>query len=153
MEQSLSEASVPQLEVRAPGSDRVLRPGPAYTIGRDLDCDIVIANLRVSRRHAVLRLESGHWVLADDGSTNGIYVGDLRVDRIEITGECLVRLGHPVVGVQLRCTLIAPERPTTIMPAQAAPTLPPGVTRLAAARTRPAPPAEPRPVPPTHIGR
>ena len=66
----------------------------------------------------MLRLEDGHWVLADNGSTNGIYAGDRRVDRIEISGECLVRLGHPADGPVLSCTVrgagsSAPGRPAT----------------------------------------
>jgi pSer/pThr/pTyr-binding forkhead associated (FHA) protein len=44
-------------------------------------------------------------VLADNGSTNGTYAGDQRVDRIEINGECQVRLGHPADGPVLVCTV------------------------------------------------
>ena len=45
-------------------------------IGLDPGCDIVIADARVSRRHAVLSVEDGRWVLADSGSANGIYAGN-----------------------------------------------------------------------------
>jgi len=65
----------------------------------------VIADARVSWRHAVLRLEDGHWVLVDRASTNGTYAGNQRVDRIEIEGECLVRLGHPANGPALSCSV------------------------------------------------
>jgi cytochrome P450/pSer/pThr/pTyr-binding forkhead associated (FHA) protein len=104
--------------VRSQGSDRSLPAGPSYLLGRDPECDIVITDARVSWRHAVLRLEDGGWVLADNGSTNGIYAGDRRVERIEINGECLVRLGHPVHGPVLSCTVSgaapgAPNRPPT----------------------------------------
>jgi pSer/pThr/pTyr-binding forkhead associated (FHA) protein len=90
--------SAPSLVVWSEGTDRSLPPGPSYVIGRDPESDIVITDARVSWRHAVLRLEDGRWVLTDDGSTNGTYAGDQRVDRIEITGECQVRLGHPADG-------------------------------------------------------
>jgi ABC transport system ATP-binding/permease protein len=69
---SLSGGAAPLL-VRTQGSDRSLPAGPSYLIGRDPECDIVIADIRVSWHHAVLRLENGRWVLADNGSTNGIY--------------------------------------------------------------------------------
>src|SRR6266852_4975213 len=108
MEESHSGRFVPLLEVRTTGSDRMLQPGPEYTIGRDPRCDIVLADARVSRRHAVLRLEDGHWMLADNDSANGIYVGDQRVERVKISGECLARLGHPVHGVLLSCTPSGP---------------------------------------------
>ena len=53
----------------------------------------------------MLRLEHGGWVLADNGSTNGIYAGYRRVDRMEISGKCLIRLGHPADGPVLTCTV------------------------------------------------
>ena len=74
-------------------------------VGRDPECDIVITDARVSRQHAVLRLEEGHWVLEDSGSSNGTYAGERRVDRIEVDGECQVRLGHPTDGPVLSCTV------------------------------------------------
>ena len=57
--------------VRAGGSDRSLPAGPSYLIGRDPECAIVIDDPRVSWQHAMLRVEDGRWVLADNGSTNG----------------------------------------------------------------------------------
>ena len=115
MEQLPAEVFVPPLEVRTQGTDRILEAGPSYTIGRGLDCDVVINDARVSRRHAVLRLEGDRWVLADCGSTNGLFAGDQRVARIEIQGTCLVRLGHPVEGLPLSCAVseIGP-RPRTM---------------------------------------
>jgi cytochrome P450/NADPH-cytochrome P450 reductase len=117
-EKSLSGEFVPPLVVRSQGSDRSLPAGPSYLVGRDPECDIVITDARVSWRHAVLRLEDGRWVLADNGSSNGTYAGDQRVDRVEINGECLVRLGHPADGPVLSCTVSgpgpgAPGRPAT----------------------------------------
>ena len=131
--------------VRSQGSDRSLPAGPSYLIGRDPECDIVITDTRVSWQHAVLRLEDGRWVLADNGSTNGIYAGDRRVDRIEISGECLVRLGHPVDGPVLSCTVRgqAPARPAGPPPAwwsarrPEAPSGPPTMGRSRSARQRP----------------
>jgi cytochrome P450/NADPH-cytochrome P450 reductase len=71
----------------------------------------VVTDARVSWHHAVLTSEGGQWVLADNGSTNGTYAGDRRVDRIEIAGECLVRLGHPADGPVLSCTVSVPAAP------------------------------------------
>jgi hypothetical protein len=45
-----------------------------YTLGRRLDCDVVLADARVSRRHAQLRWRSGRYVLFDLGSTGGTAV-------------------------------------------------------------------------------
>ncbi len=53
--------------------------GTRASIGRGEENDIVIADLRASRVHAVLRLESQAWILEDQGSSNGIlYQGKLQ---------------------------------------------------------------------------
>ncbi len=104
-EKSFLAATGPSLVVRGDGLDRSLRPGHSYVIGRDPACDIVLDDARVSWQHAVLRLESGGWVLADNGSMNGTFCGDQRIDRLEIDTECLVRLGNPVDGLALGCTV------------------------------------------------
>src|SRR5512142_2813671 len=104
-EKSLLGESVPPLAVRIQGSGWSLPAGPTYLIGRDPSCHIVVPDDRISWRHAVLRLEEGRWVLADNGSTNGIYAGDRRVDRVEINGQYVVRLSHPYDGPALHCTV------------------------------------------------
>jgi cytochrome P450 / NADPH-cytochrome P450 reductase len=122
--------------VRAEGSDRSLSPGPSYLIGRDPECDIVVADPRVSWQHAVLRLEAGRWVLADNGSTNGTYVRDQRVDRVEIDGECLARLGHPADGPLLSCTVSAGAAVPDLVTTEATPTFrEPGPERSLADQT------------------
>ncbi len=97
IEPALSPGDQP-LRVRAQGSDRVLQAGPSYRIGRDPDSDVVVADPRVSWQHAVLRHEQDHWLLEDSGSTNGTFVGTDRVQRVTITGDCQLRLGHPDDG-------------------------------------------------------
>ena len=46
------------------------------TIGRDPSNDLVIGSASVSRRHARLRAAPRGWILTDEGSSNGTYVGD-----------------------------------------------------------------------------
>jgi pSer/pThr/pTyr-binding forkhead associated (FHA) protein len=89
-------SSAPVLVVRTQGSDRSLEAGRSYSIGRNPESDIVVDEARVSWRHAVLRLEGATWLLEDTGSTNGTFVDVRRVQRVEITADCVVRLtrGH-----------------------------------------------------------
>ena len=91
------------------GIERVLTPGPAYRIGRDPEGDIPISDDRVSWHHAELRVEGSRWVLADVGSTNGTYVADQRMDRVEIIGIFLARLGDPSDGTLLTCVVTGQE--------------------------------------------
>jgi hypothetical protein len=53
------------------------------TIGRSRDCEIVIDDANVSRRHAELRPRGGAWVLTDLGSTNGTRLDGRRIERPE----------------------------------------------------------------------
>ena len=110
--------------VRTQGSDRSLQAGPAYSIGRNPESDIVVDESRVSWRHAVLRLEGTTWLLEDVGSTNGIFIGAERVQRVEITADCVVRLGHPDDGQRLWCSVEAPPEPAHPK-TTAAPVVPP----------------------------
>lgn len=45
--------------------------GVRFTIGRTRDCDLCLADLSVSRMHALLVRRDGGWVLSDLGSHNG----------------------------------------------------------------------------------
>jgi pSer/pThr/pTyr-binding forkhead associated (FHA) protein len=45
--------------------------GDRFTIGRTRDCDLCLADLSVSRRHAELVRGAGGWSLNDLGSHNG----------------------------------------------------------------------------------
>ena len=45
------------------------------SIGRDSDCDIVVADSTVSRRHAIITKRDSDWLI-EDMSKNGTYVND-----------------------------------------------------------------------------
>ncbi len=75
--------------------------GPV-TLGRSRDCDCVLAEPSVSRRHAELRREGGRWLLRDLGSRNGTRVNGVRLldeaevwpgDRVSL-GDARFRLGE-----------------------------------------------------------
>ncbi len=53
-------------------------------LGRSRDCDIVVDDPNVSRRHAELdRTPDGGWAVHDLGSTNGVLVNGKRVKRVQ----------------------------------------------------------------------
>jgi ABC transport system ATP-binding/permease protein len=95
--------ALPDLLVRTQRAEYQLRPGTTYRVGRDPDSDIVLTDQRVSWSHAVLKLDADVWTLEDLGSTNGTFLGMRRIDRIEISTECIVRLGNANDGPDLRC--------------------------------------------------
>src|SRR5260370_36748704 len=95
----------PPLLVRTGESGVRLKPGSWSLVGRDPQADVVISDARVSWQHAVLRMEDGRWVLADNGSANGTYAEGRQVDHVEIDGDCLIRLSDPADGPALSCSL------------------------------------------------
>ena len=63
----------------AEGRRHVVPPGGAL-IGRSRECDVVLADANVSRRHAEIRPgAAGTWTIADLGSTNGVLVNGHRI--------------------------------------------------------------------------
>jgi len=100
---SQAGSAAPALLVRTRRSDHTLDGGTTYRVGRDPKSDIVVADTRVSWRHAVIRVEGDRWVLEDAGSTNGTFLGLERVERVAIVADCVVRLGNPEDGPVLRC--------------------------------------------------
>jgi Protein of unknown function (DUF3662)/FHA domain len=63
------------------------------TIGRSRDCDLRIADLNASRRHAELRKDGdGYWIV-DLGSMNGTLVNGRRVDRERLEDGDRITLG------------------------------------------------------------
>jgi hypothetical protein len=69
----------------AEGKRYAVAPGGA-TIGRSRECDIVLADTNVSRRHAELRPLGDGWTITDLGSTNGVRVNGRDVRANEPVG-------------------------------------------------------------------
>lgn len=64
------------------------------TIGRSSQCDIQILTHFVSREHARLTLARDSVVIEDLGSTNGVFVNSVRVERHELRHSDLVTVGE-----------------------------------------------------------
>jgi hypothetical protein len=69
----------PQRALLAVGSRRLLLPPAGGTIGRSRDCDVVLDDSGISRRHAEIRPTPDGWEVEDLGSTNGVLVNGLAV--------------------------------------------------------------------------
>ena len=65
--------------------------GDQFSIGRDASCDLAIADMTVSRRHAQLERTGDGWLITDLESTNGTRVNGWRV-----RGKVPVRAGDVV---------------------------------------------------------
>ncbi len=76
---------------RRPRLPRLALPGDSrtrYVVGRGSACDLVLADLTVSRVHAELRRDEEGWIVVDLGSLNGTRLNDWR-----LVGPAKVRPG------------------------------------------------------------
>jgi serine phosphatase RsbU (regulator of sigma subunit)/pSer/pThr/pTyr-binding forkhead associated (FHA) protein len=72
----------PSLVLVQGGEQRTLSLDHApFTVGRKVDKDLVIADPRVSRDHAIIVSENGAFTVIDQGSKHGTYVNGERIDR------------------------------------------------------------------------
>ena len=67
--------------------------GAAAVIGRSRDCDVVLSDPNVSRRHAELRRDGDGWKVVDLGSTNGVKVNGRRVSEARLQPGDTITLG------------------------------------------------------------
>ena len=65
-----------------------------FTLGRGPDCDLVINEPFVSREHARLQLKDDQLHISDCGSTNGIYLGQSRLESAVIELNGVFRIGQ-----------------------------------------------------------
>lgn len=82
------------------GPDRKLRKEFAserIVIGTHDECDIVLSDATVSRQHCELALVREGYALRDLGSTNGTYIGDVRVRDVILEGGAVVRVAATTI--------------------------------------------------------
>jgi hypothetical protein len=72
---------------------RTVVSGDPFVIGRSRECDLVLDDPNVSRRHAELRREDGGWAVRDLGSTNGIKLNGQRSRGGRLTPGDEITLG------------------------------------------------------------
>ena len=63
---------------------RMVVAASGATIGRSRDCDIVLDDANVSRRHAEVRPRGDTWIVSDLGSTNGVTVNGARIEQAQV---------------------------------------------------------------------
>ncbi len=64
-----------------------------FTIGRQPEKDIVVADVRASRDHAVIQIEGSDYVLVDMGSKQGTYVNGERMQRRKLNANDRLEFG------------------------------------------------------------
>ncbi|QOV24328.1 transglycosylase domain-containing protein [Anabaenopsis elenkinii] len=108
-------AKVPEIWVQNAGAEREVYPllGDRYILGRSSkSCDIVIRNPVVSQIHLSLSRDSTQrspvFVIQDENSTNGIYLGKRRINRLELRHGDVFTLGPPELAASVRLQYFDP---------------------------------------------
>src|SRR5580698_10292737 len=73
---SASRAGLPKKDLPSPS---LTLDGARLVIGRGPGCEVRLPDPSVSQRHATVRVEGASYALLDEGSTNGTFVGDVRL--------------------------------------------------------------------------
>jgi DNA-binding NtrC family response regulator len=92
-----------QLRVRQGGRERTFPLGAAgVSLGKDPVNDVALDDPFVSARHLRIEARDGRWLVSDLGSTNGTWVGGVRVERAALELGAVLRLGDVEVVLEPR---------------------------------------------------
>jgi hypothetical protein len=89
------------------GEDFRLRIGK-NVIGTAADCDIVLSDKKLSRKHATIRYEGGEFQIADLDSSNGTHVNDEKVQKHDLIDNDIVKLGD--IEFEFKCRALRARR-------------------------------------------
>jgi pSer/pThr/pTyr-binding forkhead associated (FHA) protein len=81
----------------------MLLPPDGGVVGRSRECDVVLEDAGISRRHAEIRPRAEGWTVADLGSTNGVLLNGRPVrDEQPLHAGDKLELGSTEIVFELR---------------------------------------------------
>jgi len=92
-----AKSSYPRLEVR--GQSKILS-NKAFSIGRDKSNQLIIADSKVSRYHAIVTFENNIAYIKDTDSINGTYINGKQIPsgkKIKLTNGDKIKVGSTVI--------------------------------------------------------
>ncbi len=95
-----AKSTVPHLEVG--GQSRPLS-NKCFSIGRDKTNQIVVADPKASRFHAVITFENNSVYLKDTDSSNGTFVNDIRIasnKKVKLKNGDRIKVGTTVLTLK-----------------------------------------------------
>ncbi|NNG27123.1 MAG: FHA domain-containing protein [Ignavibacteriaceae bacterium] len=85
------------------GAGRVhtkIKERDVITIGRSSDNDLVINNIKVSRKHAKLKKSANEWFIEDLGSSNGTFLNGEKVKAAKVTLKDVLTIGGIPLNIE-----------------------------------------------------
>ncbi len=96
-----------KLAIRVTDSPDDKKRGQSFTfaqdevrVGSSPDVDLSLDDRKMSREHLSIRPSEHGYLLVDDHSTNGTFIGGLRVARVVIDAATSVRVGRTVLEIE-----------------------------------------------------
>ncbi len=93
------------LKIKVKFGDKVLKElrieKPVVTIGRDVDRDVHIDNLAVSKNHAQILDLKGTYVIEDLDSTNGTLLNDKKIRKETLKHGDVVTVGKHCLEIHI----------------------------------------------------
>jgi len=84
--------------IQGPDSGRTfILEGNEYHMGRHAQCEIVLNDAEVSRRHLKISQAGDDWIVDDLGSTNGTWLNGQRITKQKISPGDRVEIGETVL--------------------------------------------------------
>src|SRR5262249_27154799 len=83
--------------VDGPDKGKHATSSDALAVGTAKDNALVVADFTVSRYHIEVEVGPGGIVVTDLGSTNGTYIGAVRIERAVVPPGTLVKLGGTTI--------------------------------------------------------
>jgi pSer/pThr/pTyr-binding forkhead associated (FHA) protein len=96
---------MPSVELQISG-EYVRHQAEKISLGRGMDCDVVLKSTHVSRHHALLVFVSGRWMARDLDSSNGTYINRHRLGISNIHAGDVLRFGEK--GPKVRIVALEP---------------------------------------------
>jgi ABC-type multidrug transport system ATPase subunit len=72
---------------------KLLQEKNLITIGRSNDNDLILNNIKVSRKHAKLEKIGNEWIIEDQESSNGTFVNGEKVKRKKVSSDDTITIG------------------------------------------------------------
>jgi len=90
----------PEIKIKIAGKETIYEIKKLIVkIGRSADNDIIIDDLTISNKHAIITNEGGEFFLQDIGSTNGVFVNDIKITKSMIKTTDKIRMGKVALNL------------------------------------------------------
>ena len=92
-----AKSSMPRLEVR--GESKILS-NKAFGIGRDRSNQLIVADSKVSRYHALVTFENDEAYIKDTDSANGTYINNKKIisgQKVKLKNGDKIKVGRTVI--------------------------------------------------------